>query len=131
VDNEAGEDDSNGGGKDYSKYRVNGGESGGKRPTAIAVLNKYVADHPALSVEDVLKAWRPVTDVIPLLLRTEEERQNEIATSTDAGIEKRREPIRWGDGCVLYLYMQWRPDNFGKFIDAVNAQPWGIRITQA
>lgn len=115
--------------RDNSKFSINGVGTYNKGTLVAEVARKYVDEHPKLSVDEVYAAWKGLGLNRPSrFLQTQEEYDKYIATSTDPNKQRRQTAITCGDGLKFYVSSQWNLNCITAFIEAVNAQGWGITI---
>lgn len=118
--------------RDQSTYSINGNGSYKKAPLVGAVLTEYVNSNKTLTLDEIKNEWNTVSSEIGSIcpanfIETETEFEDRVSKSSDANVRKRAHKIEW-DGNVLYVTRQWNIDSITKFVEVVNAKPWGIKI---
>lgn len=116
------------GGRDNSRYMINGQGSFQKGPLALAVLEKYVSNHPEKSEEEVLEDWKPVMVSAPHMLETRKTYNERITKSKDKNNRVRARLAKWGNDNMLYMTTEWSINTISEFIEKVNKQNWNIHI---
>lgn len=116
------------GGKDNSRYMINGEGNFRKAPLALAILEKYISNHPEKSEEEVLEDWKPVIVSAPHMLETRTAYNERTTKSKDKNNRERAKLVEWGDDNMLYMTIEWNINTISEFIDKVNKQNWNIHI---
>lgn len=116
------------GGRDNSRYMINGKGSFKKGPLALAILENYVSNHPEKSEEEILEDWKPVIVNAPHMLETRKTYNDRITKSKDKNNRVRARLVKWGNDNMLYMTTEWKIDTISEFIEKVNKQNWNIHI---
>ena len=116
------------GGKDNSRYMINGQGCFKKGPLALAILENYVSNHPEKSEEEVLEDWKPVMVSAPHMLETRANYNERTTKSKDKNNRERAKLVEWGDDNMLYMTTEWNISTISEFIEKVNRQNWNIHI---
>lgn len=115
------------GGRDNSRYSLNGRGDYKKGPLAQAALQFYVDSHPEKTSEEVYREWKSLNLTLPSnFIETEGEYLSRTNRSKDTNTRSKK--VSWGGGKVLYISTQWTLDSITIFKNRVNAKNWGIRI---
>lgn len=106
--------------RNYDKYAVNGAGRYGKGKMVEAVVNSYVQNNPSISI-DALK------EVFPNHLM----KGYGVIRAEDGTIKdyKRFYKSELPDGTVFYICNQWGKDNTDNFVQYVNKNVVGIKVT--
>ena len=110
--------------RDYTKYSINGIGRFGKNRLASECVKEYIKLHPDIPANEVIRNWKSLGYIVPHLIESKEE--FEARTDNSKG---RSSEISCGS-TVLYVVR----NGFGRnrkvdiFINAVNAQNWGLII---
>ena len=106
--------------RNYDKYAVNGIGRYGKGNMVEAIVNTYVQNNPSITI-DALK------EVFPHhLLKGYGVIRTEDGTIKDY---KRFYKSELPDGTVFYICNQWGKDNTDNFVQHVNKNVAGIKVT--
>ena len=116
------------GGRDNSRYMINGEGSFKKGPLALAILENYVSNHPEKSEEEILEDWKPVIVNAPHMLETRKTYNDRITKSKDKNNRVRARLVKWGNDNMLYMTTEWNINTISEFIEKVNKQNWNIHI---
>lgn len=116
------------GGRDNSRYMINGQGCFKKGPLALAILENYVSNHPEKSEEEVLEDWKPVMVSAPHMLETRANYNERTTKSKDKNNRERAKLVEWGDDNMLYMTTEWNISTISEFIEKVNRQNWNIHI---
>ena len=102
------------GAKDNTQYSVDGNITGGKCPTAYAVVSKYISMYPTISYSELYnifpdEAGRPGFGKCIRL-------PQEVTPEQWKHHRFNRHPFQLGTGEQVVVSTQWTPDNFNSFI---------------
>ena len=106
--------------RNYDKYAVNGAGRYGKGKMVEAVVNTYVQNNPSISIE-------ALKEVFPSHLL----KGYGVIRTDDGTIKdyKRFYKSELPDGTVFYICNQWGKDNTDNFVQYVNKNVAGIKVT--
>ena len=98
---ESGRIQGNDGGRDHTKFRINGkGELVGKSRVAVELVKTYVSQHPGLNASEIIEAWKPFEKFVSHFMESEEEYNQRVNIE---GKQPRAEKIDCGGGGVVYV----------------------------
>lgn len=100
--------------KDKTQYSVDGDATGGKCPTARAVVSKYISMHPTISYSELYnvfpdEAGKPGFGKCIRL-------PQEVTSEQWKHRSFNKHPFQLGTGEQVVVSTQWTPDNFDRFI---------------
>lgn len=98
---ESGQTQGNDGGRDHTKFRINGkGEPVGKGRVAVELVKTYVSQHPRLNASEIIEAWKPFEKFVSHFMESEEEYNQRVNIE---GKQPRAEKIDCGGGGAVYI----------------------------
>ncbi|TGX81607.1 hypothetical protein E5358_09945 [Palleniella muris] len=116
--------------RDYSKYRINGGDKQyGKGELVREVISYYCTQNPNMDANAVRTAWMSLDFKIVHLVETQDEFTTRTSGSSDS--KKRAKPVPLSNGESIYVSTEVGSSNIQDFIDKVSTQDWNIRIEKA
>ena len=115
------------GGRDKSRYSINGEGSYKKSELVRKTAQMYVDNNSGMSADEVIAVWRNIGVDTPHFVETQAEYDARVSASKDGN--SRANPVRWGDN-VMYVTTQWGIGNIGIFVDCINRQNWNITINK-
>lgn len=112
-------------GKDYSKFSINGEGRWGKNRLATECVRKYVEMNRDMPIEEVLRNWKSLGNIVPNFIESKEEYEARTDNS------KRSYAIPCG-GSVIYVAHNGYGSNGKVFalIEAVNQREWGLELAK-
>lgn len=112
-------------GKDYSKFSINGEGRWGKNRLATECVRKYVEMNRDMPIEEVLRNWKSLGNIVPNFIESKEEYEARTDNS------KRSYAIPCG-GSVIYVAHNGYGSNGKVFvlIEAVNQRDWGLELAK-
>ena len=119
--------DGTNGGRDKSRYSINGEGSYKKSELVRKTAQMYVDNNSGMSADEVIAVWRNIGVDTPHFVETQAEYDARVSASKDGN--SRANPVRWGDN-VMYVTTQWGIGNIGIFVDCINRQNWNITINK-
>lgn len=108
------------GARNYDKYAINGQGNYGKSRMVEAVVNTYVRNNPSITIESL-------KEIFPYDLLS----GYGVVRAADDSIKdyKRFYKSELADGTVFYICNQWGKDNTDNFVQHVNKNVAGIKVT--
>ena len=109
--------------RDYSKYSINGSGEYAKNILASKCVEEYIKFYPDMSVDDVLKNWKGLGQIVPHFIESLEE-HNARTDKSNRFVE-----IKCHD-TFIYVERNGYGNNgaVDKLKDAINEKDWGIKI---
>lgn len=109
--------------RDYSKYSINGSGKYAKNILASKCVEEYIKFYPDMSVDDVLKNWKGLGQIVPHFIESLEE-HNARTDKSNRFVE-----IKCHD-TFIYVERNGYGNNgaVDKLKDAINEKDWGIKI---
>lgn len=91
----------NNGGRDNTKFRINGqGERVDKKKIAVELVKTYVSQHPEFNASEIIEAWKPFEKFVSHFMESEEEYNQRVNIK---GKQPRAEKVDCGGGGAVYV----------------------------
>ena len=119
-----------GGKRDTSRYRINGSGNYPKTDLATEVMKVYVTNHPGMSVNDIISEWTSLNVAITDIVTDEATHDSKKLKTSDPRFDNRTGKVTVGNE-ALFVTRCWAIENVSEFIEKVNARSWGIHIENA
>lgn len=116
-----------GGKRDTSRYKVNGSGNYPKTDLATEVMRIYVNNNPGKSVNDIISEWTGLNVAITDIVTDETVHEFKKSKTSDPRFDNRTGKVSIGTDAI-FVTRCWSIENVSDFIAKVNAKPWGIRI---
>ncbi len=118
--------------KDYTHYTLNGEGDYTKRGVVLAMFNRYVAEHPQVSVDEFLQTWKSVgrNGLSSRFVIAKEEYETLLQTKKPESIRSRYQRIDLQAGGCVYVSNQYGKANIPKLIENLNQSNIGYIIAE-
>lgn len=121
-------------GNDQTKYSFNGKEGLGKGQLAVAIIEKYIKEHPDIKF-DTLKETFPDSmmgdklKLIGLIVKAKDVQQASYSYQKKAyGYFKKERKYKDADGVEFFVSNYWNITNIQSIIDFATEQGWEVKV---
>ena len=116
------------GGRDHSRYSINGQGSFNKRRLALECVKIYSSNHSELTAKEIVDVFLGLNLMLSGFIELRDEHLARAANVNDPQFERRYYELTLPNDEIIFINNQFTVERINDFIEKVNAQNWGIHI---
>ncbi len=116
------------GGRDHSRYSINGQGSFNKRKLALECVKIYSSNHSELTAKEIADVFLGLNLMLSGFIELRDEHLAKAASVNDSQFERRYYELTLPNEEIIFINNQFTVERINDFIEKVNAQNWNIHI---